>query len=133
MTCSWRSQNRRGKLRLPDVFGVSWIRHLGQDGHAGQTGNDLLEKLLSLLREIGADQGEAGDIAAWAREAGDYPCRDRVDGDHEYRRDRPRGVLSRHDRWRSRCDNYIDIAVDQFGCGIGELVRVACQPVFDAN
>jgi hypothetical protein len=32
-----------------------------------------------------------------------------------------------------RCDNYIDIATDQFGCRIGELVRATGQPVFDAD
>jgi hypothetical protein len=33
----------------------------------------------------------------------------------------------------SRCDNYIDVAADQIGCGLGELVRAVRQPVFDAD
>ena len=91
------------------------------------------EEFQSLAHEIGFDQGKAGDVTARPRETGDYSCCDGVNGSHEHNRDRPRGILGRHDRWRPRCDNYIDIAVDQFGCRIGKLVRVVRQPVFDAD
>ena len=67
------------------------------------------------------------------RETGDHPCRDRVYGGYEHDRDRPRGVLGRHDRRRPRCDNYVDIAADQFGCRVGELLRATRQPIFDVD
>lgn len=105
-------------------------------------GGDLLQKFQPFTARCGIDRREAGDVAAWMREACDEAAADRISYDREHDWNCPRlaSNLRLELRWgdgdpdmlRTFAKELVDLRPDALLGGstavTGALARLLCQP-----
>jgi len=80
-----------------------------------QPRNYRLEDLQALRRDLGDEDGDAGDVASGTRDARDEPGLHGVAfGDHDDG-NRLRRLCSRPDRGQTRRDDHVHVVLDQVG------------------
>jgi hypothetical protein len=87
-------------FRLPHIEGVSGMRGIPEEGHAGEGGEQVLEELQLFPAEVGGQGSQSGDVAPRPGEAGDEAAPHRIAHAHHHNGDRRGRVLGGPGRWR---------------------------------
>ena len=111
-----------------NVLDVARIGRSREKRDARERRQHLLKDLKPLADEIGKNGGQSGDVAARSRQACDHSRLDRIDGGDEDDGHCAGGVACRQHCRRARGHDHVDLAADQFGREVGELLDVLGNP-----
>ena len=99
-----------------------------EDSHAAQARQDLLEDLQPLGVELRDEDGRAGDIPAWTREALDSPDRDGLADDPDHDGDRARGPLCGKGAGHAVSHQHVGLQPNELGGQFGKTFVLPLGP-----
>src|ERR1051326_8855846 len=108
----------------PDIFAGA----IADDRQLAQFRHGLVQQLEPLAGQIGLAVRQAGDVAAWTREAAHEPGSHRIPGGGKYYRDRFGRLLGGGHRGGAGGDDDVDAAIDELLRYFAETVRLAVRP-----